>query len=382
MIKTLAQALAQVGRIRIGDSVTVPKRGGKPGETRQQPRKAEAFIFTTTSRVLADWIAAAYNSTVEPWTAQRSNVQQWRVVTSLTEVRVIIPPVGTLITQHYELWDGPRCVRRCDGETELIKNTACLCGPRPEGRSQCAPYTRLNLMLVHPTTDEIPSLGVWRLDTKGYYAATRLPTQADVIRQTESRRAWLRLVKQEKDTFDDAGKATHMTWYEPQLDLDRVTGLQLTGEPAGLAIEAGPSAPESAGVVEGVIVDGPPPAGRAAAIERAMVPESELIEQAGRMETLTELEAFYRRVKDDARLTSPLNRAIVDRKAALDKAQAATEQATDGDEAYAVWMQCVGKADSAGWDTPRLMAEFATFAGHPVTEGSAAEFRAFMSKIK
>jgi hypothetical protein len=172
-IKTLQQQQAQVGRIRIGHQVP-----GKNGRSR--PEKLDRFRFTTPSRGLADAVAARYGGTVTPWQPE-GRPAEFEVVSDATSLPVLVPPRP--VTQFYELWSGAGCQRRCDGETETISGDACKCpldhierGDLAAKGQACKATTRLKVMLP-----ELPGIGVWRLDTHGYYAAIELPQTADFL---------------------------------------------------------------------------------------------------------------------------------------------------------------------------------------------------------
>jgi hypothetical protein len=172
-IKTLQQQQAQVGRIRIGQQVE--SQNGK-----MRPAKLDRFRFTTPSRQLADAIAAQYGGEVAEWKPD-GHAAEFEVVSTATSLPVLVPP--NPVTQWYEMWSGAGCVRRCDGETETISGEGCKCpldhierGDLAGKGKACKATTRLKVMLP-----ELPGIGVWRLDTHGYYAAIELPQTADFL---------------------------------------------------------------------------------------------------------------------------------------------------------------------------------------------------------
>lgn len=172
-IKDLQQQQSQVGRIRLGQQVE-----GKNGKL--HPEKLDRFRFTTPSRSLADAVAKQYGGVVEPWQPE-GRPAEFEVVSDARTLPVLVPPRP--VTQWYELWSGAGCQRRCDGETETISGDGCLCpldameraDLAAKGRA-CKATTRLKVMLP-----EIPGIGVWRLDSHGYYAAIELPQTADFL---------------------------------------------------------------------------------------------------------------------------------------------------------------------------------------------------------
>ncbi|MFJ3587490.1 hypothetical protein ACIQUY_29460 [Streptomyces sp. NPDC090231] len=178
-ILTMKRQAAELGRIRTGYSR--PNPDPKKGPI---PVKSKTFVLTSHSR---DYVAAAadlYGGTVEQWTPQRSSVAQWRVITKATELRAILP-AGDPLNQANEKWGGGGCERRCDGETESISGEPCICLARygedwherkPE--QVCRPTSRIGMFLP-----DLPDLGVWRLETKSYYAADALAGGLDTVLQ-------------------------------------------------------------------------------------------------------------------------------------------------------------------------------------------------------
>jgi len=160
----------EAGRIRLG--VKVPT--GKGNGTR--PSKLDRFRFTSARKDLIERIAALYGGTVQPWQPPRG-AGQWEVITNATDVPVVVPKQDVAAAQWYELWSAGGCQRRCDGQTEKISDQACMCDPDPEQRD-CKLHTRIRVML-----EDVPGMGVWRVDTGGFYAGTELPGAAAFLSQ-------------------------------------------------------------------------------------------------------------------------------------------------------------------------------------------------------
>ncbi|MFB6875709.1 hypothetical protein [Streptomyces sp. NPDC056323] len=178
-ILTMKRQAAELGRIRTGYSRPNPNPGKGP-----IPVKSKTFVLTSHSR---DYIAAAaklYGGRVEEWTPQRSSVAQWRVITEASELRAILP-AGDVLNQSYEMWGGGGCERRCDGVTESLGRRPCVClakygeewHKRPPTQV-CRPTSRIGAFLP-----DLPDLGVWRLETKSYYAADVLAGGLDTVLQ-------------------------------------------------------------------------------------------------------------------------------------------------------------------------------------------------------
>jgi len=169
-IATLQRSMRELGRIRTGTSR--PGRGGK-----KVPTKLETFRLTSSSRELVEHAAAVFGGTVEPW-----EDRQFEVITDASSMDIVIPP-GELVSQWFELWSGGGCVRRCDGNQNVLSMGPCECPSDPVERNElagrgeaCKPTTRLRVMLP-----AVPDIGVWRLESHGYYAAVELTGVADVL---------------------------------------------------------------------------------------------------------------------------------------------------------------------------------------------------------
>ncbi|MEU3447204.1 hypothetical protein AB0H29_08235 [Streptomyces thermolilacinus] len=199
-ILTMKRQAAELGRIRTGYS-----RPHQDPKRRPIPVKSKTFILTSHRR---DYVAAAadlYGGRVEQWTPQGQSVAQWRVITEATELQAILP-AGDPLSQSYEMWSGGGCSRRCDGVTERLSGRPCICldrfgedwHERPADQV-CRPTSRIGVFLP-----DLPDLGVWRLETKSYYAADALAGGLDAVLQaTEGRgmmpvRMWIERRKQVK----------------------------------------------------------------------------------------------------------------------------------------------------------------------------------------
>ncbi|WP_431784378.1 hypothetical protein [Streptomyces chumphonensis] len=176
-ILTMKRQAAELGRIRTGYS-----RPNKDPKKRNIPVRSRTFVLTSHSR---DYVAAAaelLGGDVEEWTPQNSKVAQYRVITKASELRAILP-AGDPLSQSYEMWSGGGCSRRCDGETEQKTKQPCICLARygedwhlRPADQVCRPTSRINVMLP-----DLPDLGVWRLETKSYYAADAMAGGLDIV---------------------------------------------------------------------------------------------------------------------------------------------------------------------------------------------------------
>jgi hypothetical protein len=162
----IQRGLREVGRIRCGDQV-VAKNG------KSAPRKLDRFRFTADDNNLLAQVANLYGGEVTKWEGAPVG-DQWQVYTTAERIPVAIAPGLEVLSQWHELWSGGGCQRRCDGQTEQLSRAPCIC--LKEGERQCKPTTRLSVILP-----EVPGLGVWRLESHGYYAARELGGQLALV---------------------------------------------------------------------------------------------------------------------------------------------------------------------------------------------------------
>ncbi len=176
-ILTLQRQARELGRLRAG--TTEPTSSGRG----VRPARSKTWILTSHQRAYLDAAAEQWGGRVEEWEPQGNGAKAWRVITEAVSVDAILPP-GDPLSQHYEMWSKGGCQRRCDGQTEQLSQKPCLCLAQfgeefhlqpPE--QACRPHTRLNLILP-----DIPDLGVWRVESKGFYAANEIAASIDLIR--------------------------------------------------------------------------------------------------------------------------------------------------------------------------------------------------------
>lgn len=180
-IVDIQRRFRELGRLRMGVLETPP---GK----RPRPVKLATWRLTTRWRHLLDAaVELGIGGEVRPWDAPDG--QQWELITDVDRLDVIVPP-GDVLSQWYELWTGGGCVRRCDGVTMVLDNgktsdRACRCPEDPQERLEaakanpptgCRETTRLVVMLPG-----LPDLGVWRLESHGFYAAVELGGAASLV---------------------------------------------------------------------------------------------------------------------------------------------------------------------------------------------------------
>jgi hypothetical protein len=358
-ILVLQQRLRELGRIRIGQKVATAKGGTRPG-------KLDRFRLTSPSKELIERVAKQYGGTVNPWTPD-GGAEQYEVITDSKRMPIHVPPQP--VSQYFELWSGGGCQRRCDGITELLKDRPCICGPDPE-RRQCKPTTRLNVVL-----SEIEGVGVWRLESHGYYAALELPGVAELLAQTGGYvEAFLGL---EQRTAKRDGQTRH--WMVPTIDVAVTPAALMAGQASvGTAV---------AGGAERAAIEAPRP-------------------DYLRLASVAESPAAVRELYEQAVAAGHMNKAIADaltaRAAALgaprkekpadpvpppvpDEEGVYEGEVVDDDpaEVQAVWFQIIAAAGAHGLTTDQVNAGFARLNGgtHP-SSATVAQMTAYLAAVK
>ncbi|MFF3511584.1 hypothetical protein [Streptomyces sp. NPDC002573] len=367
-ILTLQQRLRELGRIRLGQKVATSNGNARPA-------KLNRFRLTSPSKELLDRVAAKYGGTVNPWTPD-GGAGQYEVITEATRMPIHVPPQP--VSQYYELWSGGGCQRRCDGVTELLKDRPCICGPDPEQR-QCKPTTRLNVVL-----SEIEGVGVWRLESHGYYAALELPGVAELLAQTGGYvEAFLGL---EQRTAKRDGQTRH--WMVPTIDLAVTPAALMAGAASvGTAVAAGPQRP---------------------AIE---APRPDYLRLASVAETPDAVRELYEQAVAAGHMTKEIADALTARAAELGapvkqpgqkqpeqpSAEAGQPEPTPDEEGVYdaevvdddpadvqdVWFQVLAAAGVRGLNTEQVEAGFARRHGgtHP-SSGTVAQMTAYLAALK
>lgn len=174
-ILTLQRQARELGRLRTGYTTT---DGGK-----LRTHKSDTWIITSPAEHYVAAAAAEWGGKTEAWQPQGNGASQFRVITKARSIDAILPP-GDPLSQSYELWNRGGCVRRCDGQIELRSDNPCLCRAqfgddfhRQKAGTVCKPTTRLNVILP-----SMPDIGVWRMETHGYWAANEIAAHIDLIR--------------------------------------------------------------------------------------------------------------------------------------------------------------------------------------------------------
>lgn len=213
--RTLPRKLSELGRIRIGDRE--PNSSGRG----THPRKLEAFRLTSPNGALLNFAASLYGGEVRPWEGEGAprddygRPTQWEIYTQANSLDVLVPTMSA-ISLDYELWSAAGCQRRCNGVTishcplkDAVVGQRCLCPEDDLARAEqarvgkaCARILRLNVVLP-----DLPGMGTWRLETKGFYATAELLGTLDLLRESGAEHAIIEAVlRLEQRTVKRPGK--------------------------------------------------------------------------------------------------------------------------------------------------------------------------------
>jgi hypothetical protein len=344
----------EAGRIRLG--VKVPMCNGK-----SRPEKLDRFRFTSPRKDLIEKIAALYGGTVQPWQPPKG-AGQWEVITNATSVPVVVPQQDVAAGQWFELWSKGGCQRRCDGQTEMISRQACLCDPDPQQRD-CSMHTRIRVML-----EDVPGMGVWRVDTGGFYAAGELPGATAFLAQVSGvvpGRLYL-----DPRTVTRDGKTKNFV--VPVLDCSELTPKELM---SGRVQEL--MAARAAGAIDGQL--------RKAAITAAPATDfRSLIDAAKTREALLELHARAK-AEFGGDVPADLLQVFTERAAAVQPPAEPVRvtvpvPTTSDDPEGDLWVQIL---EESPWDdAEELERHFCALVGHSSDEASLADMEKFLAAIR
>ena len=226
----IARRVPEAGRIRLG------MKSGKA------MKSLDTFRFTSPDRDLIAQLADQYGGQCQVWNDPKASPShQFEVITTSNRIQVYLPQDS--LTTWYELWAGGGVQRRCDGVVCQIPVTTpdgwemdtCPCLCVAANAMQCRAYTRLNVIL--PT---IAFRGVWRLETKGWNAASELPGMVDLIANmsAQGKLVMADLGIQKRNQMTPAGKRNFVV---PTLSLPLSPENILAGGAEAKGISAGTS---------------------------------------------------------------------------------------------------------------------------------------------
>jgi len=203
-------------------------RAGERGP-KGEPRRLDGQLRVTSETPdVVDAFCAAYGGERRPWN------NAWEAYLPTAALPVMLLP-GQSLSQYWEAWDGGGCLRRCDGVTETISDSACSCPPLPGRMSDvraCRPTTRLSVVCP-----DVAVLGAGMLVTHGLIAAETLPQAVAICEAALSAGqvvpATLRMVTHR-------GRRTYVV---PQLEIVGLRLAELMDTTPALAADVTPALP-------------------------------------------------------------------------------------------------------------------------------------------
>lgn len=361
-IITTQRRMAEQGRIRLGQKVTGTTQAGKEYT---RPDKLDRFRFTSPSQRLIEEIATRYGGTARAW--DNAGKAEWEVVSDAKSIPVIVVKGG--FSQWHEFWTAGGCKHRCDGEKDA---TGEFCDPQDPNHIAAIdkPTTRLSVMLA-----EIETLGVWRMESKGWNAAAELPSMAELAQVVgDLVPATLSLVER-SSIIEVKGKPQTSRFVVPVLDL-HVTKARLV---------------ELVGGVNGAPQIGA--AGPSSATQIAAAPHPDYTADIEACETVDEVSSLWRQIAASGHLFDDVKEALIARAQLLTPTAPAEPEPVvneDGsvdaevvdDDASAAWIEVVTVAGGNGWSTTMLTQAFEQWAAVPVDDGTAQQFREFLAALR
>jgi hypothetical protein len=352
---------AEQGRIRLGAKVPVGNQG------KSRPSKLEQFRFTSPNERLIKDLAQLYGGEPRAW--DNNGLSEWEVFSDATSIPVVVVKGG--VSQWMELWSGGGIAHRCDGVRDA--KTGEPCNPDDPQHQNARPTTRLSVILP-----ELDSIGTWRLETHGWNAAAEIPMIAELAAYVGSMvPATLHLVERRQVSNGETKR-----FVVPVVDLEIGTR-ELVALVGGGGKPAEIEAPK-----QQEIAAGPDPDEILAGYQ----------DQIDACQTTEEVSTLWRAIVAQGHLWPNVKEALVARGRELapvtpDEAPASStaqdgpeEQAIEGEilpdpvEDDRAWQDVLSAAGKQGLATMEVLAEFESWAGHPVDQGNAEEYRRFITE--
>lgn len=362
-ILNIQRRMAEQGRIRLGQKVTGTTQQGKQYT---RPDKLDRFRFTSASQRLIEEIAAKYGGQAKPW--DNAGKAEWEVISDAKSIPVIVVKGG--FSQWHELWSAAGCLHRCDGEKDA---TGEFCDPDDPQHKEAIlkPTTRLSVML-----SEIETLGVWRMESKGWNAAAELPSMAELAMHVGDLVPATLSLAERSSIVEVKGKPQTSRFVVPVLDLHvtKARLVELVGGVGGVPQIGSGSAPTGVAQIE--------------ASPAAVTDYSALIAEAGSRD---ELNLIWRRAGEAGDLTDDLKAAIVARGNEVQPpvnedgsvdADVVEESTNVPPDAGAAWFNVVSVAGQNGWTLYQLEEAFEQHAALPVSEATAAQINDFLAALR
>jgi hypothetical protein len=358
-ILTMQRQARELGRLRSG--LTDGKR----------PIKSETWIVTSHAPHYLEAAAALWGGKVEKWSPLGGGSQQWRVITQANSIDAILPP-GDPLSQANEMWSKGGCARRCDGITEQIADRPCLCIAQfgdnwfeQRKGTVCAPTTRLNVMLP-----DLPDLGVWRMETHGYYAANEIAGQIDMLLSATGGKALvpvsLRIEPRQRVANGQTKKFPVVV-----VEVRGMTARQaLAGQVPQIAIDGAPTPGSQRTAIEAGPTPQPAPGG----------PSRDFLKLANEAATA---ESVARLIEQASAEGAPEGYLAQLRAVEDSKVEVIVPEIVNDEDPMDVWQQVLGAAGSRGWSMDHTEDEFARFSGGTMAgSASAEELRKFLQHLR
>ena len=220
----LQRRIREIGRIRLGYQ-------GLSKDNKRIPKKLSKFRVTSEDRTVVEAVAGLYGGSAEEW--DNDGTPSFEVFTETNAIPVYLPPAELAFSQWWEQWAKGFCVRRCDGDRDLITDGPCTCDPEDR---DCSATTRLSVILR-----DLARIGVFRAESHGWNSAVELAGIMDVIGAAGADRtmlpATLRVVPVERRKLVE-GKALVRKYPVLAVDLDMsVTELAAGGPALDVAVD-------------------------------------------------------------------------------------------------------------------------------------------------
>lgn len=337
----LQRQLTEVGRIRIGNQVEGQKRDGG---TYTRPAKLDTFRFTSISQPLIESVAAEYGGDVAAWTPAGGGPSGWEVISETANLPVLVPPQDVGARQYMEQWAGGRCTRRCDGETELLTNLACICVATDDMR--CKPKTRLSVMLR-----DIEGVGTWRIESNGWGTAGTLPGTADFLMQHGGYVSATLYLQPRSRVVEVNGKPQTQSWMVPALIVKGITPGELNSGTGGSTAAVGQNQQQAVGGQAAPAIEAPAPAvpaeqqdpGYWVKVAEGCQTTAQLTEQLSRAQAA----GFGKNFRDTS---EPVGQAFIAAKRRLDAAAQPAPVVVPPADPAALWSQIVAAGGARGFD--------------------------------